>query len=92
MEQVPASLSQGKLKNHNTRAGYIATGGNIFRPDQFSGFGGCHVKAAYELMFVPFKVCCHLGYGQSSTRLVGYDVVVILCLTTGAGVRLQCLP
>ena len=88
MEQVPASLSQGKLENHNTRVGYIATGGNIFRPDQFSGFGGRCVKAAYELMFAPFKVRCHLGYGQSSTRMVGYNVVVIACLTTGVGVHL----
>ena len=91
MEQVPASLSQGKLENHNTRMGDITTRGNIFRPDQFPGFGGRCVKAAYELAFTPFKVRCHLGYGQSSTQLVSYNVVVIACLTTGAGVHLQCL-
>ena len=92
MKQVPASLSRGKLENHNTRMGCIATRGNIFRPDQFSGFGGRRVKAVYELAFATFKVRCHLGYGQSSTRLVGYNVVVIVSLTAGTGMRLQCLP
>ena len=92
MEQVPASLSHGKLENHSTRTGYIATRGNIFRSDQFSGFGGRRVIAAYELAFVPFKVRSYLGHGQSSTHLVGYNAVGIASLTAGAGVRLQCLP
>ena len=92
MEQVPASLSQGKLERHNTRMGYIASRSNVFHLDQFSGFGGHCVKVAYELAFAPFKVRCHLGYIRSSTRLVGFDAVLIACLATGAGVCLQYLP
>ena len=92
MKQVSASLSQGKLENHNTRTGCVATGGNIHHPDQFSRLGGRRIKAAYELAFMPFKIRCHLGYGQSSTSLVGYNAVVIVSLIAGMGMRLQCLP
>ena len=72
--------------------GCVATGGNILRPDQFSRLGGCRIKAAYELAFAQFEVCCHLGNGQSSTLLVGYNAVVIVSLTAGMVRRLQCLP
>lgn len=88
MEQVPTSLSRKKLEDNSTRTGYIAPRGNIFRPNQFPRSGGRHIKAAYALAFTPFKVRCHLGHGQSGTRLVGYDAVVITCLTSGVGVCL----
>ena len=88
MKQVPASLSRGKLEDNSTRTGYIAPRGNIFHPNQFPRSGGHCIKATYELAFMPFTIHCHLGHGQSGTRLVGYDAVVIACLITGASVRL----
>ena len=72
--------------------GCKATRGDVLRPDQFSGFGGHRVKMAYELAIVLFKVHYNLGYGQSSTWLVGYSAVVVVILTMGAGVCLQGLP
>ena len=81
---MPASLSHGELENHDTRTGCEATRGNVLYPDQFSGFGGHRIKAAYELAFMPLKAHCHLGYGWSSTQLVGYNTVVIVDLAGGA--------
>ena len=72
--------------------GYGATGGDVLNPDQFSGFGGHRFEVAYELAFALFKLCCLLGYGQPSTRLVGYNAVVVVILAIGAGVHLQGLP
>ena len=88
MEQVPTSLSHWKLEDNSTKTSYIAPRGNIFCPNQFPRSGGRCIKATYELVFMPFKACCHLGHGQSGTRLVGYNAEVITWLTIGAGVRL----
>ena len=72
--------------------GCEATRGDVLCPDQFYVFGGHLLEAAYELAFAPFEAHCHLGYEQSSTRLVGYNAAVVVIFAMGAGVCLQGLP